>query len=71
MQAQQAILPQLILYHCHKEIKHAYLDSLEKTGGIFLEKVRKAQQENCPLMVVGALFRKKKLYSITGISICL
>lgn len=60
MQAQQAILTQLILYHCNKEIKHAYLDSLEETGGILLEKVRKAQQKNCPLVVYGALLKKKK-----------
>ena len=71
MQAQQAILTQLILYHCNKEIKHAYLDSLEKTGGILLEKVREAQQKNCPLTVCGGLFKKKKQYSITGIPICL
>lgn len=56
MKAQEAILTQLILYHCDKEIKHAYLDSLEETGGILLEKVRK----NCPLRVCGALFKKKK-----------
>ena len=77
LQALQAILTQMALFltTAIKKLNNAYLDSLKKTGGILLEKVRKAQQKNCPLSVCGALFKKKKknsTWTITGICfICL
>lgn len=58
MQALQVILSWLISTTAIKILNNAYLDNLKKTGGILLEKVRKALQKNCPLLLYGALFKK-------------